>query len=116
MKHLLFIFLLIAIPFQTSWGAASNYCQHENGKAAQHFGHHEHLHHPSSDQKSSKSKVSAIDADCGFCHHHSFTNLVSAEKSVPVLSKASTPVEFRLLAYHSHIPDSPSKPNWQRII
>jgi len=115
MKRLLLIFLLLAIPFQMSWAAAGNYCQHEEGKAAQHFGHHAHPHHTSSDSKQSKSKLGVSDADCGYCHL-SWANLVSTHQFQLTFPKYSTIVESPLLSYRSHIPDRLARPNWRRVI
>jgi hypothetical protein len=34
--------LLVAVTLQLSWGTVSAYCEHESGRAARHFGHHQH--------------------------------------------------------------------------
>lgn len=41
MRRWLTIFLLVFMPLQFSWAVAGGYCtHHEEGKSAQHFGHH----------------------------------------------------------------------------
>ncbi len=49
MRRWLAIFLLVFIPLQFTWAAASAYSQHENWDAANHFGHHAHEHKMSAD-------------------------------------------------------------------
>ena len=44
MRRWLAIFLLILLPAQLSWAAVGDYCAHESGAGAEHFGHHEHRH------------------------------------------------------------------------
>lgn len=39
MKRWLFILLMLALPLQLSFAAVASYCGHEEGAAAQHFGH-----------------------------------------------------------------------------
>jgi hypothetical protein len=41
-RRLVYIIAAI-IALQFSWTAVSAYCTHETGKAAQHFGHHQHV-------------------------------------------------------------------------
>ena len=115
MKRLLLIFLLVVLPFQMSWAAVTGYCQHEEGKAAQHFGHHEHKHHASSENQSSKSKFGMNDTDCGY-HHLSCANLISTHQSQTIFSNPSTPVEVQLHFYRSHIPEGLARPDWRRAI
>jgi hypothetical protein len=65
--------LIVALAFQFVWGTASAYCQHETGKASQHFGHHPHQHQQAStdddsDDPPSPNKAGA-DPDCASCAH-----------------------------------------------
>ena len=115
MKRFLLIFLLIMLPLQMSWAAVTGYCQHEEGKAAQHLGHHEHKHQASDESQESKFKLSMNDADCGYCHL-SCGNLVSTHQPQLPFSKSSTPVEFQLHTYSSHIPEGLAKPDWRRAL
>lgn len=82
MRRWLSILLLVLLPFQFSWAAAASYCQHETGRLAAHFGHHEHQHEhqhepqheraklktSSTDQGDANSKLGALDNDCAVCH------------------------------------------------
>lgn len=120
MKRLLLIFLLTMLPLQMSWAALTGYCQHEEGRAAQHLGHHEHKHHAAgdskqSDNKKSKSNLGVNDADCGYCHL-SCANLVSTQQPEIIFPPNSIPVEFLLYSYRSHIADGLSRPDWQLAI
>lgn len=65
LKKFLALLLLVVMPFQVAWSAADNYCQHEEGKAAQHFGHHLHQHQ---DGKFKGKASGGIDDDCAYCH------------------------------------------------
>jgi hypothetical protein len=62
------IFLLLIVPFQFSWAAAGNYCQHESGSAAMHFGHHVHQHQDGAEKSQSNVKSTKAHPDCGACH------------------------------------------------
>ncbi len=60
------IFLVLILPFQLAWAGGGVYCQHEEGQATRHFGHHEHKHTAHGDQgKSDPGKLNAsADNDC----------------------------------------------------
>jgi hypothetical protein len=117
MKRLLLILLLIALPFQMTWASAARYCLHEQGKAAQHFGHHEHQHHasaqePAKDQKSSKSL--AVDTDCGVCQFN-----ITAISALHIGNLAAYPPQTTLaFATFDFItslrPVRPERPKWGR--
>lgn len=42
MRRALSILLVFMLALQSVWGAAEPYCQHEQGRAAHHIGHHMH--------------------------------------------------------------------------
>ncbi|GAB2841014.1 hypothetical protein GCM10027277_05000 [Pseudoduganella ginsengisoli] len=67
-KFLFFMLTIVALQF--SWMAVSVYCGHESGRAAQHFGHHQHSGH-AGDVQSSKSATLAKKltphTDCSSC-------------------------------------------------
>jgi hypothetical protein len=66
MKRALLILLMLLLPLQFSFAAASAYCADESVKTAEHFGHHEH-----GDEKviaEADVEKSAGDSDCHFCH------------------------------------------------
>lgn len=70
MRQWVFIFLLIAMPLQLSWAAASSYCRHETGSASMHLGHHPHQHEAQTAQTDQPdlAKAGGTDPDCGACH------------------------------------------------
>lgn len=117
MRRLVIVFLLMAMPFQWSWAVAGGICEHETGKAAQHFGHHSHEH----DAKAVKAgKTSAesknpgvgIDADCAYCH------LLVAEPSAPSQAPPSALADASHLVatlplFGSLLADEPERPKWR---
>lgn len=85
MRKLLAIFLLVLITLQSSWAVAAEYCSHhEEGAAAQHFGHHADEHAGSSADTGTDD---GIQSDSGTmpnqshndnCHHYSVAGLLNA--------------------------------------
>jgi hypothetical protein len=72
-RRLVYIIAAI-IALQFSWTAVSAYCTHETGKAAQHFGHHQHVEDGDEVPFASKDAPSvvkkfAVHAHCASCHH-----------------------------------------------
>ncbi|MCU6434626.1 hypothetical protein LPB67_12675 [Undibacterium sp. Jales W-56] len=109
------LMLILAFTIQLGWAVANTYCMHETGKASQHFGHHDHQHEATPEtQQSSKSKISANDIDCDFCHH-SYTNVVTVQFMDYLFLSISGNAEIQPFTYQSYIPDSLTKPNWLRI-
>lgn len=115
MKRLLLIFLLTVLPLQMSWAAVTSYCQHENGKTAQHFGHHEHKHQASGESKQGKSKLGVNDADCGYCHLSCVKAAAIADFEIG-FPQSSILVEFQPPLYRSPPPGSVAKPDWRHPI
>ena len=123
MKRLFLILLLLVLPIQMSWSAASRYCQHEHGKAAQHFGHHEHKHQASaievakeSVKDSTSSKLLAVDTDCGVCQ---FNSAAITTKQFDPLAKyfsQMAPVFSEIDFITSLRPERPERPKWLRAI
>ena len=112
-RRFFFLVLLLILPFQFAWAAATGYCLHETGEARKHFGHHEHQHRTAQDGVSKDSKAPSslgADNDCGVCQF-------SAAQLVPVtqtdLAITSTePPRFAYGArYDSHIPSGPERPD-----
>ncbi len=115
MKRLLLILLLTVLPLQMSWAAVSNYCQHENGNAAQHFGHHEHKHQASGEIKQGKSKSGINDGDCGYCHLSCVKAASIADFAIAFPNNAIV-VEFQPPLYQSPPLRSVAKPDWRSLI
>ncbi len=86
--------LIVAFTLQLSWGVASAYCLHETGKAVQHFGHHQHQHHPADassqatdEHPSPAPKKLVADPDCASCTHSPIAAYTwQAELVEPLLS------------------------------
>lgn len=72
MSKFIAIALLFLIPLQFSWAMASQYCSHhEQGQAAQHFGHHTDEHHfDLNDHQQSHELVNVDDGQLDDSHHH----------------------------------------------
>lgn len=124
MKKFFLLLLLFVLPLQMSWAAASAYCLHEEGKAAQHLGHHSHHHQASADAdngepqadagKDLKAKTKAH-SDCNVCHGVGHAWLPPGT-SMPVFDSASLAVDTSSFLYISHIPDAPKRPDWTPVI
>jgi hypothetical protein len=67
-RKLFFLVVLLILPVQFAWAAATGYCRHETGEARKHFGHHEHQHRTAQDGVAKDSKAPSslgADSDCG---------------------------------------------------
>ncbi|MRV75144.1 hypothetical protein GJ700_25850 [Duganella sp. FT92W] len=68
-------FMLTIVALQFSWLAISAYCGHESGRAARHFGHHEHTGHADETTAAMKEKSPSLakkltpHTDCSSCSH-----------------------------------------------
>jgi len=116
-RRLVTLFLALLLPLQFAWGAAAAYCGHEtNAQAAQHFGHHQHVHQAEAGQSSEAKKAVdgklAYDNDCGACHA-SATVLIA-----PTLGELSVPLPASSLAFavvpspSSALARAPDRPQW----
>lgn len=121
MKKFFLLLLLFVLPLQMSWAAASAYCLHEEGKAAQHPGHHSHQHKASADDeaqadtgKDLKTKAKAH-SDCNVCHGIGHAWLPPGS-SMPVFDTTSLAIDTSSFLYVSHIPDGPKRPDWLPVI
>ena len=118
MKKFFLILLLLVLPLQMSWAAASAYCQHEEGRGARHLGHHGHEHknntQAKAEQPPAKKDGGQPHSDCNFCHgigQASFPVTPSLAACAPG-SAAVAPSPF---FYASHIPDSLKGPDWRSV-
>jgi len=119
-RRLATLLLALLLPLQFAWGAAAAYCGHEtNLQAAQHFGHHQHVHQTDAGQAAEAKKAVdgklAYDNDCGSCHA-SATVLIAptpGELSMPLpasgLALAVVPSPSSALAR------APDRPQWLRL-
>ncbi len=112
MKKFLLFILLLVLPFQFAWSAASIACPHESGNV-RHFGHH---------YKASTSDDAAGGTQPGKPHHSGDdcpTCGVFALKIVQLATLHPEPESHHhvsatpLLALLSRPPDRPERPNWR---
>jgi len=73
-RRLIYLVLTI-LALQLSWSAIAAYCQHETGRAAQHFGHHtseaegHKLAFDAKDKPSGAAKKTMMHSHCASCAH-----------------------------------------------
>jgi hypothetical protein len=114
-RRLLCVFLAV-FAFQLSWNMLAAYCTHETGRAAMHFGHHEH--HSTTDElsvaakdKQGTTKKLVHDAHCCAATHLSLAAPDLLE--VPNIVKSSeTLVSALVLAPASAFLIPPERPQW----
>ncbi|WP_338846220.1 hypothetical protein V8J88_20985 [Massilia sp. W12] len=100
---------MLIIPLQLSLAAISAICQHEQGAAANHPGHHEHKHDSSVQAEAS----GATDPDCGPCHDvHQPAPLESRTQTALFAVKLAPPDYLAHLSHPPHHP--PERPQWRR--
>lgn len=114
MKRYFLIFLLMLLPLQFSWAAAGAYCAHEEGLAAQHFGHHVHKHDSNSNDAKETPQKAKTDIDCEYCHHVS-ASAIFAAAPFQHAPQRSAHMRFEVHRYASHIPDLIPRPDWPAL-
>lgn len=110
-KKLFLILLLAILPYQFSWAVAGAYCQHEQGTASQHFGHHAHQHEAKADAPEGKAGMGKLHSDCSSCHGAGCVVFVTALPALGLLPAVREYVEPRPISYTSHVPDGPRRPD-----
>lgn len=113
-----FIYILLAVmTFQINWSVAADYCTHESGRAANHFGHHEH--NPSKDELSLLGKQKSKPAKGLAIHDAHCTAHLHLNLAVPDLIEASHPVDnvgnaiaTTLVSPASVFLSPPERPQW----
>ncbi|WP_432381546.1 cation efflux protein, CzcI family [Duganella sp. P38] len=115
MRRILVIFLLIIVPFQFSWAAAGDYCQHESGRSAIHFGHHVHQHQDGAEKSQSSVKSAKSHPDCGACHGAG-SALFSQQSDVWGFTPGEILAPAAAVHYTSHIPEGPLRPDRSTLI
>lgn len=103
------------LPFQFAWNVAAAYCAHEKGAAAQHVGHHTHVHTAGevidADQK--PGTLSPADADCATCHLSGMTLPPDVLELIPHAPRAA-PLDLHAWPRLPAIADVPERPDWLR--
>lgn len=112
-QRLVALLLALLLPLQLSWAAVGEYCQHESApKAADHLGHHAHVH---KDDASKASGKGSIDSDCGFCHATTSATLAVVAPAVPEPAVTSQLVAVTHAAHPSALARAPDRPQWLRL-
>ena len=118
MRRLIAFLLISLMAFQTSWAAVTSYCQHEQGVAARHLGHHEHKHHHPTSATASETETqltansAGVDLDCSFCHAACIVALL-LDSGLAVASQATLDLNDMLALHPPSAPnDLPERPNW----
>ena len=90
MQRWIVILLLVFMPLQLSWAAASSYCQHETGASAKHIGHHDHQHMDADGKEAAPDpvKTGGGDPDCASCHAGCSSALTEAATHPPTPSSS----------------------------
>ncbi|ADL54958.1 hypothetical protein Galf_0926 [Gallionella capsiferriformans ES-2] len=109
------VFMLCVLPLQASWAAVAGYCGHEQGKAAQHFGHHDDEHTDFLEKNHSDKQSGKLDLGHDHCHMSSFL-------AVPNVFVAHTPALSSQSSLHcdERIRSSlalarPERPKWHML-
>ena len=112
MRRLLLIFLLVFMPLQSIWAAASPYCGHETVSQSSHFGHHAHEHAADESPAAAKaSTAAAADMDCHTCHGAG-CGLAHSPSAQAIVVATAHPPGHAALAWPSIPLARPERPNW----
>lgn len=115
MRRLLLIFLLVFMPLQSIWAAASPYCGHEATPQASHFGHHVHQHQadegPGHPAPGGAPSSTLADMDCHACHGAGSGLAHSASAEAIVVAVAHPPGQVEP-AWPPVPLARPERPNW----
>jgi hypothetical protein len=119
MRRWFAIFLLVLLPFPSSWAAVASYCAHETEAGAPHLGHHEHSGHShdtwsAADADQTDSEPAAADLDCGHCHG-CCVGIVQRVPGKNALTRGNLPPALSHGPRASHLPPAPERPQWSRL-
>ncbi len=104
--------LMCLIPLQVSWAAVMDYCEHEGGKSAQHFGHHDDEHKMMSEPSNSDQQPGQSDPRHDHCHMSGFLGLLN-EVTAPSATPPAPPyVRWDEQILPSLALDRPERPKW----
>ena len=114
-KRFFFVLLMLILPLQAVWAAASAYCQHEQGAATQHLGHHPHPHQNADKDKSGGGPQASFHADCAFCHLGG-VGVVTSSLDTPSSASASPAVSPEISFLPSIFLEGPERPKWASAV
>lgn len=137
MRRMLLVFLLVFMPLQSIWAAASPYCGHESAPQASHFGHHVHDHQGDAfqadlygaDAKAASAESSqagetpghkaltssgTVDMDCHACHGAGSGIVWSSGNQALVVSVARPAGQTAPVLVHPPL-SRPERPNWRSL-
>lgn len=112
MQRILLLVMLCLLPLQISWAAVSSYCEHEHGKSAQHFGHHDDEHKTFAAESGPDMQPGNFSPVHDHCHMSVFLGLLN-ETGLYIYAPPARPSLQRddaaspLLAL-----DRPERPKW----
>ena len=113
MRRSIILLLLCLVPLQTSWATVADYCGLEQGKAAQHFGHHDDEHGASfgtlDDSKTPGQGSASLDYD--HSHLSSFLGVLS-EYTFFMPASLQLSLHRDNQSYSFLAADKPARPNW----
>jgi hypothetical protein len=111
-RRIIALFLLALLPVHFAGSAVASYCQHEQGKAAQHVGHHEHEHDAAAEPQPESSSAGQH-ADCCICHAGCVA--VTSPPLALGLSFGVVPARSGAFAVLPAPASGLERPNWSRL-
>lgn len=111
-----FVYIIAAIiALQFSWTTVAAYCMHETGRAAQHFGHHQHVEDGDEFPVAAKDTPSvvkkfAVHTHCASCHHA--TVAIDTWHDPLYLQWANAPPDTDIVRLSSIYTSPPERPQW----
>lgn len=106
------------MPAQASWAAVASYCQHEQGAAVAHWGHHDHggrdAKAATAGDQGQPAGTPFADGDCEVCHG----GIVAVAPVSPELLAVTPSSEVLKGAPALPLPDfasHPDRPNWPAL-
>lgn len=116
-----FVYMMLTIiALQLSWGVIAVYCQHESGRAAQHFGHHQHadtLDHSvvAAKDKSSAAKKATQHSHCSSCAHAPLSIDGLPEVALHPTAGSDAPISA-IASLSSSYKTPPDRPQWYSAV
>jgi len=113
--------LIMTLALQFSWSVVSAYCMHETGRAAEHFGHHQHkseVHDPLAsadlDHPAASKKASGAHSHCASCSH-AVSVPVAVGESVWRAARVGARPANQEPSFSSRVLAPPERPQWRSI-